>query len=135
MNKALSSRANLQIGGDIQLEKLTSDSFNVNPVTGAVSPRRPRVPSNATFNQGGLYAQTAFDAVPDRLRLVGAVRTGHVSYEAHASDAPVVSGRPLWPDDRFSNNSVTFRAGAIVDARPRRGRSWRARAAVSARRT
>lgn len=114
LNKALSSRASLQVGGDIQLENLTSDSFNVNPVTGAVSARRPRVPSNATFNQGGLYAQTAFDAVPDRLRIVGAVRTGHVKYEAHASDAPVVNGRPLWPDDSFSNNSVTFRAGAIM---------------------
>lgn len=114
LNKALSSRASLQVGGDIQLEKLTSDSFNVNPVTGAISVRRPRVPHNATFNQGGLYAQTAFDVVPDRLRLVGAVRTGHVKYEAHAADAPVVGGRPLWPDDSFSNNSVTFRAGAIM---------------------
>ncbi len=114
LNKALSSRASLQVGGDIQLERLTSDSFNVNAVSGAVTPRRPRVPSHARFNQGGLYAQTAFDAMPDRLRLVGAIRTGHVSYEAHASDAPVVGGRPLWPDDSFSNNSVTFRAGAIV---------------------
>ena len=114
MNKALSSRASLQVGGDIQLERLTSDSFNVNAVSGAVTPRRPRVPSHARFNQGGIYAQTAFDAMPDRLRLVGAIRTGHVSYEAHASDAPVVGGRPLWPDDSFSNNSVTFRAGAIV---------------------
>jgi len=114
LNKALSSRASIQLGGDIQFEKLTSDSFNVNAVTGAVSPRRPRVPSHATFSQGGFYAQTGFDAVPDRLRFVGALRTSHVSYEAHASDAPVVGGRPLWPDDRFSNNNMTFRAGAIL---------------------
>ncbi len=114
MNKALSPRANLQIGGDVQFEKLTSDAFNINPVSGAQSLRRPRVPSNATYTQGGVFAQTAFDAVADRVRLVGALRFGGASYEAHASDAPVSGGKPLWPDDSFSTNSLTFRAGAIM---------------------
>ena len=45
LNKALSSRANLQVGGDVQFEKLTSDAFNINPVNGAQSLRRPRVPA------------------------------------------------------------------------------------------
>ena len=114
MNKALSSRANLQIGGDVQFEKLTSDSFNINPVSGAQSLRRPRVPSNAKYTQGGVFAQTGFEAVADRLRLVGAVRLGAVAYEAHASDAPVSGGKPLWPDDSFSTTSLTFRGGAII---------------------
>ena len=114
LNKTLSARANLQVGGDVQFEKLTSDAFNINPVTGARSLRRPRVPSNATFTQGGAFAQTGFDAITDRLRLVGAVRFGGVSYEARASDAPLSGGRPLWPDDSFSTTSVTFRAGAIM---------------------
>lgn len=112
-NKSM-SRSSFQIGGDMQFEKLVSDSFNINPVTGAQSLRRPRVPSNATFAQGGVFAQMGFDAVPDRLRLVGAVRAGRASYEASAADAPVSGGRPLWPDDSFSTNSVTFRAGAII---------------------
>lgn len=107
-------RGSYQIGGDMQFEKLVSVATNVNPVTGAVSPRRPRVPSDATFNQGGVFGQAAFDAVPDRLRLVGALRAGHVSYEASAADAPVVSGRPLWPSDSYSSTSTTFRAGAII---------------------
>jgi hemoglobin/transferrin/lactoferrin receptor protein len=114
LSRTLSDRQSLQIGGDVQFEGLTSDAFNVNPVNGAVSPRRPRVPSLATFNQGGVYAQTAFVAVPDRLRLAGSVRVGHASYEASAADAPIVGGKPLWPDDSFSTTSVTFRAGAIV---------------------
>ena len=112
LNKSM-SRSSFQIGGDVQMEKLTSDSFNINPVTGARSLRRPRVPSNAAFTQGGVFAQAGFDAVADRLRLVGAIRAGHASYEASAADAPVSGGRPLWPDDSFSTSSVTFRAGAI----------------------
>ena len=113
LNKS-AGRGNYQIGGDMQFEKLVSVATNVNPVTGVVSPRRPRVPSDASFNQGGVFAQAAFDAIPSRLRLVGAVRAGQVSYEAQAADAPVVNGRPLWPDDSFSNTSATFRAGAVI---------------------
>ncbi|MBY0493236.1 MAG: TonB-dependent receptor [Cyanobacteria bacterium] len=107
------SRSSFQAGGDMQFEKLVSDAFNINPVSGTRSVRRPRVPSNATFAQGGVFAQMGFDAVPDRLRLAGAVRAGYATYAANASDAPVSGGRPLWPDDSFSTNSVTFRAGAI----------------------
>ena len=114
LNKAISSRANVQIGGDMQFEKLVSNATNVNPVTGAITVRRPRVPSQATFRQGGVYAQGALDAVPARVRLVGAVRASTVSYQADAADAPVVNGRPLWPSDSFSNTSVTFRAGVIL---------------------
>jgi len=114
LNKTLSSRSNLQVGGDMQFETLTSDSFNINPVNGARSLRRPRVPSGATFTQGGVFVQTGFDAVADRVRLVGAVRVGSVSYEASAADAPISGTRPLWPDDSYSTTSATFRAGAIL---------------------
>ena len=113
LDKTISPRQTLQLGGDVQFEGLTSDAFNVNPTTGAVSARRPRVPSGATFTQGGLFAQTTFEAGP-RVRLVGAVRVGGASYSASAADAPVESGKPLWPDDSFSTRSVTFRAGAVM---------------------
>ena len=110
----LSSRVSVGVGGDVQFEELTSDAFNVNPVTGAVSPRRPRVPSGATFRQGGVYAQASYDAVPDRVRLVGAARYGHASYRASAADAPVVGGAPLWPDDSLDEGGVGFRAAVVV---------------------
>lgn len=113
LNKALSGSASLQAGGDMQFEKLTSDSYNINPVTGARSLRRPRVPSNATFNQGGAFVQAAFDVKPDRIRVVGAARLGYASYEASAADSPLANGQPLWPDDSYSNTSMTFRAGGI----------------------
>ena len=66
----LSRRQMLTVGGDVYLEKLTSEAFNVNPATNAVSPRRPRVPDGATYRQGGVYAQTAYDLRLDRLRLL-----------------------------------------------------------------
>jgi len=110
----LSARQTLTFGGDLYLEGITSDSFNVNPTTGAVSPRRPRVPDGARFHQGGAYAQTMFDAVPDRVRLVGALRFGGASYQASASDSPIVGGAPLWPDDSLAVGDVTFRASAVI---------------------
>ena len=114
VSRQLSSRQSLILGGDVHFEKLTSDSFNVNPVTGATSVRRPRVPSGATFTQGGVFAQTAFDVKPDRFRLVGSLRYGGARYEARAADSPAAGAGPLWPDDALSVSDVTFRAAAIA---------------------
>jgi outer membrane receptor protein involved in Fe transport len=112
--KQLSSRADVSAGGDIYVERLTSESFNVNPVTGAVSPRRPRVPDRAAFRQDGAFVQTTFAVVPARFRLLGALRFGGVSYEASAADSPIVGGAPLWPDDSLTASSATFRASAVA---------------------
>jgi hemoglobin/transferrin/lactoferrin receptor protein len=112
--RQLSSRQTMTIGGDLYFERLTSESFNVNPVSGAVSSRRPRVPDRATFTQGGVFAQTAFDLRPERLRLLGSIRAGGASYEARAADSPLVGGAPLWPDDSLTSSSVTFRAAAVA---------------------
>jgi hemoglobin/transferrin/lactoferrin receptor protein len=110
----LQPRLTLTVGGDVYFEKLTSEAFNVNPATDAVSPRRPRVPDHATFRQGGMFAQTSFDAVPDRARIVGSIRFGGAHYEAHAADSPIVAGSPLWPDDSLGVSDVTFRVSGVV---------------------
>ncbi|MBA2305091.1 MAG: TonB-dependent receptor, partial [Acidobacteria bacterium] len=111
--KTLSPRQTLTVGGDTYFERLTSDAFNVNPSNGAVSARRPRIPDNATFTQGGVYAQTTFDVAPDRLRLTGAARWGGARYRADAADSPAGSA-PLWPSDSLDVADVTFRAAAVV---------------------
>lgn len=112
--KQFSPRHTFSVGGDLYLEGLTSDSFNVNPVTLAQSVRRPRVPDHASFTQGGIYAQSAFDVVPDRMRVTGAARWGGASYSAKAEDAPVSGGVPLWPDDELDVSDFTFRASAVI---------------------
>jgi outer membrane receptor protein involved in Fe transport len=117
LTRALTSQATLSVGGDVYFEELTSEAFNVNPVTGAVSPRRPRVPDGATFTQGGVFAQSVVDLRPDQVRLVGALRVGGASYEARASDSPIVSGQPLWPDDSLSVADATFRFAGVLTPR------------------
>ena len=96
----------LRIGADANFERLTSEAFNVNPVTGATTPRRPRIPDGASFTQGGVYAQTTADVVPDRFSLIGALRYGGARYEAEAGS--------LWPADALAASSVTFRGGAVL---------------------
>ena len=114
VTRQFSPRLSVSFGGDLNMEGLSSDAFNVNPASGAVSPRRPRVPDGAAFVQGGVYAQSTFDVVADRLRLIGAVRYGGASYEASSADGPITSAGPLWPDDSLSVADTTFRAAAVV---------------------
>lgn len=114
MTSQRSPRHTLSFGADVYSETLTSEAFNVNPATNAVSPRRPRVPNHAGYVHGGIYAQTAFDVVPDRTRLVGSIRYGGAKYEARAEDSPIVNGSPLWPDDSLGVSNVTFRVSAVV---------------------
>ncbi len=118
LTRQLSPRSSLTVGGDVYFERLTSDAFNVNPTTAAVSPRRPRIPDNARFTQGGLYVQSNVDLVPDRVKLTGAARWGGARYRAEASDSPIVGGAPLWPDDRLTVSNVTFRAAAVITPAP-----------------
>lgn len=110
----INSRTTFSVGGDMQFETLTSPAYNVTPATGAITIRRPRVPSNASFRQGGIYAQTTIDVVPDKLRLVGAARYGTSTYRARAIDAPIFGGAALWPNDSLTTNGVGFRASAIL---------------------
>lgn len=112
--RQMSSRASFSLGGDMQWETLASNAYNVTPATGAISVRRPRIPSNASFRQGGAYAQANFDVMPDKVRLVGAVRYGTAAYKARAIDAPISGGAPLWPDDSLTTSGLGFRASAIV---------------------
>ena len=119
LTRALNPRASLLVGGDFYFEKLTSDAFDENPVTGAITDRRPRVPDQATYDQGGVFAQVTFDAIPDKLALIGAARFGYNSYEAKASDAPLLAnGNPMWPDDSLTTQSGTYRIGAAFRATP-----------------
>jgi hemoglobin/transferrin/lactoferrin receptor protein len=114
LSKQLSSRAAVTAGADAYFERVRSKAFNVNPVTGAVSDRRPRIPDGAIFRQGGAFAQATFDAVPDRVRLLGAVRYGGASYRARAADSPLSGGVPLWRDDSLAASSPTFRLSLVA---------------------
>ena len=110
-NRALSRHA-LAVGGDFYPESVSTNAFGVNPVTGVTSVRRGRVPDNARYRGGGAYAQDEFSVIPNRLTLLGSLRYSAASYTSSAADSPLVSGRPLWPDDHLRVSTLTFRTGA-----------------------
>jgi outer membrane receptor protein involved in Fe transport len=126
-SRRLAERHTITAGGDLYLESLASPAYAVDPLTGARAPRRPRVPDGTTYRQGGAFAQAEAEAIPNRLVLSVAGRLGFAAYRAEAARAPIVGGRPLWPDDALDTASATFRAGAAYTP----GGPWTLTVAVS----
>jgi len=114
LDKQLPKRNSFLFGGDFYGERINSPAFIVNPVTNVTTLSRPRVPDEATFNSAGLYIQNAWEAVPGRLRITGALRYGGMVYKARAADSPLVAGRPLWADDSLRTADVSGRVGFVA---------------------
>jgi hemoglobin/transferrin/lactoferrin receptor protein len=108
------ARNNLLVGGDFYRDKVTAPSFNTDPATRIVTPARPRVPNGARYDLFGAYIQNAFEALPNRLRLSGALRYNVGVYKAKAADAPIVGGQPLFPDDSARFEDFSGRLGAVL---------------------
>ena len=102
------------VGGDFYHEKLKSPSFVFNPANNLVTLARPRIPNGATFNSGGLYVQDSWQAIPDRLRITGALRYSAALYRVRAADSPLVNNQPLWRDDSLRDGDFSGRIGAVV---------------------
>ncbi|MFN0087047.1 MAG: TonB-dependent receptor domain-containing protein [Blastocatellia bacterium] len=107
------SRNHLLVGGDIYFDRVRTDSYSLNPVTGVATVVRGRVPDKAEYVNGGAYLQDVLTAIPNRLRLVGALRYGRVSYTSRAANSPLINGAALWPNDELTAEAVTPRAGAV----------------------
>lgn len=108
------ARNHLLIGADHYHDRVVAPSFSTDPATGAVSLVRPRVPNGSTYDLTGVYFQDVFEAIPERLRLSGAIRYNFANYRSRSVDAPVVNGRPLFPDDSARFADVSGRIGATV---------------------
>jgi hemoglobin/transferrin/lactoferrin receptor protein len=104
------AKQDLLFGAEYSHERDRSRAFNVDPVTLAVTDRRPRVPHNALYQTGGVFLQDVYQVIPERLRLTGSVRYSAASYRARAADSPATSPN-LWPDDSMRVSDWTFRAG------------------------
>ncbi|HKP68803.1 MAG TPA: TonB-dependent receptor [Pyrinomonadaceae bacterium] len=113
LERQLPFRNRLVIGGDVYFETINSPAYVAN-TAGISTPSRPRVPDEATFDSGGLFVQDAWEAIPDRLRITGALRYSGASYQARTADAPVINGRPLWGDDELSTGDWSGRIGGTV---------------------
>jgi hemoglobin/transferrin/lactoferrin receptor protein len=111
LTKRIANRHDLLVGGEFYPERIDAPSYAYNPVNGAVTVRRGRVPDNAGYKSGAVFAGDVFEAVPDRLQVMLNARFSWASYESLAADSPLVNGQPLWPDDSLSVSNATFRAG------------------------
>jgi len=107
------SRNSLVTGGEYHRDRVKAPSFTLDPATNLVALVRPRVPDGAEFRNLGVYVQDVLTLLPERLRLVAALRLGRTSYESLAVNSPLVGGRRLWPDDRLTATAVTPRFGAV----------------------
>lgn len=115
LDKQLAKRNTLLVGADLYHDRIAAPAFTTDPVTGVVTSSRPRIPNGARYLSYGLFVQDIFNVIPDRLHLSGALRYSVASYRASAADAPVVGGRPLFPDDREHFGAFSGRIGGVIN--------------------
>jgi hemoglobin/transferrin/lactoferrin receptor protein len=114
VDKQMPGRHHFLLGGDVYRDSVNAPSFTFDPANGSTVLSRPRVPNGARFLLAGLYVQDSFEAVPDRLRLSGALRYNVASYHSRAANSPLVGGQPLWPDDSLRVDDFSGRVGAVA---------------------
>jgi outer membrane receptor protein involved in Fe transport len=115
LDKQTGERNNFLMGADVYRDKIDTPAFTFDPVTRTTANSRPRVPNGARYLSYGFFAQDAFTAIPDRLRISGAVRYSVASYESRAANsAPTPNGQPLFPDDSARFDAFSGRIGAVL---------------------
>ena len=108
------ARNNFLFGGDYYHDNVSAPSFNTDPATRIVTFVRPRVPNGSTYDLGGLYVQNVLEAIPNRLRLSGALRYNVGFYRSRSSEGPMVNNLPLFPNDSARFEDFSGRIGATV---------------------
>jgi outer membrane receptor protein involved in Fe transport len=114
LDKLLPKRNAIVIGGDLYGERVNSPAYTYNPRTNLFVISRPRIPDETRYLNGGLYVQDTWQAIPDRLRVTGALRWNAASYKVRAADSPVVNGLRLWNDDSVKLSDISGRIGAVL---------------------
>ena len=119
VDKQIGVRNSFLIGGDIYRDHVDAPSYQFqpdanNPAAGTITLTRPRVPHGARYILAGVYVQDAFVAVPERLRLTGALRYNVGSYRSRSVNSPLVNGDPLFPDDSLRVADFSGRVGAVA---------------------
>jgi len=116
--KQWGTHSNFAVGGEFYYDLVRAPAYTFSPVTGVSTVSRPRVPDKSNYRSGGVFVQDVWSAIPGRLRLTGALRYSFASYRSLAANSPLVSGKPLWPDDSMSVDTVTPRMGALLTLAP-----------------
>jgi hemoglobin/transferrin/lactoferrin receptor protein len=116
LDKQLGDRNTFLFGADVYRDKINAPAFTFDPLSRTTSNSRPRIPNGARYLSYGFFAQNNFTAIPDRLRINGALRYSVASYESRAANAePGPDGLPLFPDDSARFGALSGRIGAVVN--------------------
>lgn len=116
LDKQLGGRNTFLIGADVYRDKINAPAFTFDPVARTTVNSRPRIPDGARYLSYGFFAQDNFTAIPDRLRINGALRYSVASYESRASNAELgPDGVPLFPDDSQRFSALSGRIGGVVN--------------------
>src|SRR5678815_1642648 len=75
LDKQLGERNTFLVGADIYRDKINAPAFTFDPVARTTVNSRPRIPDGARYLSYGFFAQDNFTAIPDRLRINGALRS------------------------------------------------------------
>lgn len=103
------------LGADVYRDEIDTPAFTFDPIARTTVNSRPRVPNGARYLSYGFFAQDSWTAIPDRLRINGAVRYSVASYKSRAANsAPTPNGQPLFPDDSARFDAFSGRIGAVV---------------------
>jgi len=114
LDKELGDRNTLVLGADVYRDHIDAPAYTYDPVTRVSTASRPRIPDGARYLSYGFFVQDVFNAIPDRLRVSGALRYSVASYKSRAANAQVVGGRPLFPDDSARFGAFSGRVGAVL---------------------
>ena len=115
IDKQIGERNSLLFGADVYRDKITAPAFTLDPVTGSFTNSRPRVPNGVSYLSYGFFAQDSFTAIPDRLRISGALRYNVASYESRESNSALgPNGLPLFPNDSARFSALSGRIGGVV---------------------
>ncbi|HEY9503389.1 MAG TPA: TonB-dependent receptor, partial [Pyrinomonadaceae bacterium] len=116
LDKQSGEKNTFLVGADVYHDKIKTPAFTYDPVTRITVNTRPRVPHGATYLSYGFFAQDSFTAIPDRLRINGAVRYSVASYNSLAANsAPTPNNQLLFPDDSARFGAFSGRIGAVVN--------------------
>lgn len=114
VDKQLGGGNTLLLGTDFYRETVKAPAYTFSPVSGLSTVSRPRVPDGSRYLLYGFYAQDTFQTLSDKLRLSAALRYGVASYLSRAASSPLVSGKPLWPDDSLRVGDFSGRVGVVI---------------------
>ena len=115
LDKQFGDNDSFLMGADVYRDKIAAPAFTYDPVSRTFTNSRPRVPDGARYLSYGFYVQNVYTAIPDRLRISGALRYSVASYESQAANAPLgPTGTPLFPDDSQRFGALSGRIGGVV---------------------